>query len=170
MKAPDFIFGIGHRSGTNYLAHLLNLHPQFTSLDVIGQDYLFAPIDLLDDYAESIARHWNLGWSQGGQTRVLKKCLGKGLEQFLIENAEDSDEEFFSETEAVLKRLFAGWKCPGTNTTSRQRSMRPSSVLRRSSPTRAPRFTGSRSNAAAPSTPWEGHRCSPSTRNQGLPG
>jgi hypothetical protein len=101
MKAPVFVLGIGHRSGTNYLAHLLKLHPACTSLNKIGEDYLFAPIDLLDDYVESTVRHWNPEWNEGGRKSLLRKCLGNALNQFLRKNSKHPDKIVVTKTPSV---------------------------------------------------------------------
>ena len=47
MQASIFVLGIGHRSGTNYFARLLTLHPECTSPSRIVEDYLFATVNRL---------------------------------------------------------------------------------------------------------------------------
>jgi hypothetical protein len=108
VKPPVFILGIEHRSGTNYLAHLLSLHSECTSLDTVKEDYLLASIDLLDAYAQSTARCWNPEWDRSGRQKLLKECLGSGLKQFLAENAECASKVIVTKTPSVrnLDRAF----------------------------------------------------------------
>ena len=54
---PIFIQSTLGRSGTNYLARMLALHPQ-CSLSPIPEDYLLAESHWLADYVSAISKQW----------------------------------------------------------------------------------------------------------------
>ncbi|MHC5060984.1 MAG: sulfotransferase family protein [Planctomycetota bacterium] len=84
--SPVFILGITRRSGTNFLQNLLCLHPECYAGGVIHEDFLLSGAELLDKYANSVSRNWNLCWVEGKQccsSDAMCRYIGKGLTAFL---------------------------------------------------------------------------------------
>lgn len=81
-----FILGIMQRSGTNYLNNLLLLHPNCEYPGFVWEDYLIAPAEYLNKYAELVYNNWNPAW-KSRLTEImgpnpLLRCLGEGLRSF----------------------------------------------------------------------------------------
>jgi hypothetical protein len=79
-----FVFGIMHRSGTNYLRDLLTLHEQCRG-SRIHEDFLVANSCLLERYVDAVIYNWNSDWFQGAideEVAGVAKALGSGLEAF----------------------------------------------------------------------------------------
>jgi protein-tyrosine sulfotransferase len=79
-----FVFGIMHRSGTNYLRDLLALHEQ-CRCSRIHEDFLVANSCLLERYVDAVSKNWNSDWFQGAideEVAGVAKALGSGLEVF----------------------------------------------------------------------------------------
>lgn len=72
------------RSGTNFLADLLTIHPQCALPKPIWEDYVLRHAQLLEEYGRCTARHWNPGWgvSEAEETELLRS-LGDGILDFL---------------------------------------------------------------------------------------
>lgn len=83
---PVFLLGIMQRSGTNFLADLLRLHPDCRAGGVIWEDYLLAYAEPLVEYAHTVYRRWNPRWQVRetlGPEDVLCRDLGDALIAFL---------------------------------------------------------------------------------------
>jgi hypothetical protein len=83
---PIFIQGITERSGTNFLFHLLCLHPACDHGGPIWENHLLSRADLLARYAELLYREWNPAWKVEdgiGPPDLLLSHLGDGLIAFL---------------------------------------------------------------------------------------
>ena len=83
---PIFILGITERSGTNFLFHLLALHPDCESGGIVAEDYLLTRADLLVGYADAVYDTFNRDWRVDeiiGPRGVLLRHLGDGLIRFL---------------------------------------------------------------------------------------
>jgi protein-tyrosine sulfotransferase len=83
---PVFIMGISERSGTNFLFHLLCLHPDCEPGGPIWENYLTLHLDLLVRYAEAVYKEWNPNWNVErliGPPDVLLQHLGDGVLSFL---------------------------------------------------------------------------------------
>lgn len=80
------LLGIMQRSGTNFLAHLIDLHPEVALHSVVHEDWLLYHADHLMRFAETVARRWHTsGWRIPGQaTDNLLTALGNGLTGYLI--------------------------------------------------------------------------------------
>jgi len=79
-----FLFGVIHRSGSNYLHRLLSLHPQIGRISTIREDFLTANSDLLDQYVKHIAEEWNDNWDPAGKAaNRLRNHLGIACLNFL---------------------------------------------------------------------------------------
>ena len=66
------------RSGTNFLATLLDKHPDCVQSPAgIWEDHLMRHSELLTNYAENTARSWNNKWGKSGSD--LLNSLGVGL-------------------------------------------------------------------------------------------
>ncbi len=57
--APIFILGISQRSGTNYLADLLSLHPDCGRPSPLWEDHVLGHAELLLSYARTLCRRWS---------------------------------------------------------------------------------------------------------------
>ncbi|MBI2221518.1 MAG: sulfotransferase [Acidobacteria bacterium] len=83
--SPVFIVGVMNRCGTNYLSHVLRLHPVFKLPGRIVEDYLLEHSDLLVRYVEKTGRSW--GQSTSVERRVFREQLlsriGDGILAFL---------------------------------------------------------------------------------------
>jgi hypothetical protein len=83
---PIFIYGILHRSGTNYLRNLVCLHPDCDFNGPVWEDWLISRSDLLVKYAKSTYGNWDPAWNvqkKLGGVELLCECLGNGLISFL---------------------------------------------------------------------------------------
>lgn len=84
FREPMFLLGISQRSGTNFLANLLCLHPDCSLPAPIQEDYVLHCARPLMDYADGLYASWVKGW---GITPSLKddlsRHLGYGLLSFL---------------------------------------------------------------------------------------
>jgi hypothetical protein len=62
---PEFaiILGILQRSGTNYLWNLLDQHPACARVVTIGEDFLLANADRLEDFVGSVTGYWDAKWA-----------------------------------------------------------------------------------------------------------
>jgi protein-tyrosine sulfotransferase len=89
---PVFIHGITERSGTNFLFHLLCLHPGCDAGGPIWENYLLNDSDLFGRYVDSIYREWNAEWRVGeriGPPDLLLNYLGNALIAFLNQQKGD---------------------------------------------------------------------------------
>lgn len=81
---PVFIVSPMQRCGTNFLAHVLRLHPSFQLPDRIWEDYLLHNADLLDEYVVKTTLRWR---SELGDVRDVRETLlaelGQGILSFL---------------------------------------------------------------------------------------
>ncbi|MCM0147493.1 sulfotransferase [Photobacterium galatheae] len=87
MARLCFLLGIMPRSGTNYFANLLNLHPHCHHNAPIYEDFLVSQSGYLHFFARQVARHWSQHWDPDRKvltTTNLMQCLGNGLQQFLL--------------------------------------------------------------------------------------
>jgi hypothetical protein len=82
---PIFIIGIRARSGTNYLSHLLRLHPDCCDVPApIWEDFLLYHADLLARYATSTYSHWHHWVVREGLEEKLEDKLLQGIGDGLI--------------------------------------------------------------------------------------
>jgi len=107
--APIFILGIHGRSGTNFLADLLCLHPDCGIPAPIMEDYLVCHSDLLVRYAESVYWHWSRKPSFGVDESfadLLYQSIGNGLISFLT--SQINEKRLVTKTPSVgnLKYFF----------------------------------------------------------------
>jgi protein-tyrosine sulfotransferase len=83
-----WILGILQRSGTNYLRDLIELHPDCQTADPIGEDFLVANADKLQQYARGVAGDWNPDWDKDGKLQhELLLSLGEACVSFLTSRA-----------------------------------------------------------------------------------
>ena len=80
-----FILGVSQRSGTNYLARLLQCHADCGSPAMpLAEDHLLGPADLLTRYADAVTRRWHPNWGEQDPARTdLEVHIGTGLLSFL---------------------------------------------------------------------------------------
>lgn len=84
-EAPIFIQGVLFRSGTNYLARLLERHPDCV-LSTIPEDWLLSQSDHLIRYTRGVGGRWRWvkDWGLGEETeQALLRELGAALLGFL---------------------------------------------------------------------------------------
>ena len=80
-----FLLGVMGRSGTNFLYHLLGLHPKCCGTrGPVWEDFVLAEAHRLDAYARAVRSRWSADWGGGDENEArLRQCLGTGLEAFL---------------------------------------------------------------------------------------
>jgi hypothetical protein len=83
--APILVVGISRRSGTNFLASLLQLHPDCATPEPpLLEDHLLRDAQLLHDYAHRASERWPHRWGDRDAARArLERHLGDGLGAFL---------------------------------------------------------------------------------------
>jgi hypothetical protein len=87
--APVFILSPAPRSGTNYLAHVLELYPSFQLPMLLWEDHVLAYAHLLDEYASRTGSIWKRDAGGSEDYRVgLLNHLGSGLLSFLVEHTD----------------------------------------------------------------------------------
>jgi hypothetical protein len=83
---PIFVLGIKERSGTNYLFHLLCLHPSVSHGGPIWENYILDRIDVLKEFVTYLFRTWHVNWDVSnavGSPQLLCELLGRSLVTFL---------------------------------------------------------------------------------------
>lgn len=84
--APIFIVGILPRSGTNFLSDLICLHPDCDKPSDIGEDFVTALSDPLQEYAERLTDRWNPPETPAEpQPDEVLQALGQGITQLINE-------------------------------------------------------------------------------------
>ena len=108
---PIFILGIMQRSGTNYLANLLDLHPDCILCGPVWEDGLLNYASHLSHYINSVYKQWNERWKvekKLGPPELLYECLGNGLIAFLNKQKEvyEDEKSIFSDRrfKTILKK------------------------------------------------------------------
>jgi hypothetical protein len=92
-RKPIFLHGILSRSGSNYLARLLELHPD-CALSTLPEDWFLADSHYLTRYAETLNQRWGreLAWNiepEAGEDLV--RHLGGALVSFLRSRSDPTD-------------------------------------------------------------------------------
>jgi hypothetical protein len=83
---PILLLGISERSGTNFLFHLLCLHPECDGGGPLWENYLTLHLEHLARYAEDVYAEWNVAWRVAesiGSAETLLDDLGSGLVRYL---------------------------------------------------------------------------------------
>lgn len=83
---PILILGISERSGTNFLFHLLCLHPECDGGGPLWENYLTLHLEQLVRFAEDVYGDWNVAWQVAesiGTAETLLDDLGGGLVRYL---------------------------------------------------------------------------------------
>jgi protein-tyrosine sulfotransferase len=92
-KATVYIMTPMQRCGTNHLADLLMLHPDFQLPKVLEEDFVFEHADLLYEYGERMYQRWKrLKWIDNPEEcrRLLELHLGQGLLSFLHNQVDEN--------------------------------------------------------------------------------
>ncbi len=105
-----FLLGISHRSGTNYLASLLEQHPEIGP-GPLPEDFLVAKLGVLSEYLDRVREEWSRRWDVNAGRRALASALAGGLEAFLCREAPPGVTRVLSRTPSVdgleyLRRFF----------------------------------------------------------------
>jgi hypothetical protein len=87
---PILVVGISRRSGTNFLASLLSMHPDTAApIAPVREDHLLRDAPLLRDYADRTAARWPLRWGDRETARTrLEQHLGDALAAFLADGVD----------------------------------------------------------------------------------
>jgi hypothetical protein len=89
---PVYIMSPMQRCGTNHLADILLLHPDFQLPKVLEEDFVFEHADLLCEYSEKMYQRWRrLKWIDNPDEfrRRLQLHLGQGILSFLVHQVDD---------------------------------------------------------------------------------
>lgn len=103
-KGPIFILGILGRSGTNYVSHLLDLHPDCTLLTALPEDWLLAESRNLDSFVQAVLKDWNghPEWNMEPDINLaLYRGVGQGLLAFLEDNQKDKNKRLVTKTPSI---------------------------------------------------------------------
>jgi hypothetical protein len=89
-SGPILVVGVSRRSGTNYLASLLTLHPDCAPPQrPLAEDHLLRDAPLLAEYAQRASARWPERWGdRAGGRRRLETHLGLALEAFLSDGVD----------------------------------------------------------------------------------
>jgi len=89
MQPPIFILGIMPRSGTNFLSDLLCLHPDCGKPGAIGEDFITASADRLQDYVDVVSDRWSPNAQPNRQDSApLLQAIGNGISGWLADRTD----------------------------------------------------------------------------------
>lgn len=90
-RSPVFILAPAPRSGTNYLANILILHPAFQIPTLIWEDHVLVYSQLLEQYVCETSKRWSseIGNKEEYRNDLLRH-LGGGILSFLCEHIEEN--------------------------------------------------------------------------------
>jgi hypothetical protein len=92
-KQPVYIMSPMMRCGTNHLADILLLHPDFQLPKVLEEDFVFEHADVLNEYSERTYQRWRrLNWIDDPEDcrRLLQLHLGQGILSFLGDQIDEN--------------------------------------------------------------------------------
>lgn len=92
-KPPVYIMSPMQRCGTNHLADVLMLHPEFQLPKVLDEDFVFEHAHLLYEYSEKMYQRWRqLKWIEdpGECRRQLQFHLGQGILSLLVSQIDEN--------------------------------------------------------------------------------
>jgi Sulfotransferase family len=92
-KSPVYIMTPMQRCGSNHLADLLMLHPDFQLPKVLEEDFVFEHVQLLHEYGEKTCQRWGrLGWINNPEKyrRQLESKLGQAILSFLVDQTDEN--------------------------------------------------------------------------------
>lgn len=98
------LLGVMPRSGTNFFVNQLRLHPSCKTPGPVWEDFLISKSGLLNRYIKEVAKSWDSYWfrhSDEDYSKKLKKAIGSGLEQFLLEQL---SKEGASENDVLISK------------------------------------------------------------------
>ena len=107
---PFFVLGISYRSGTNYLARLLEQHPRI-STGPVPEDFVAAKLPVMDDYVRRVTAEWNPRWGIESNRARLIAGISDGLQGFLTSSSEPGTRYVLNRTPSVsglahLRKFF----------------------------------------------------------------
>jgi len=112
-KNVCFLLGVMPRSGTNYLANLINCHNNVAMPGPIWEDFFISNSNKLSSFISSSFRSWNPSWDKERKIinkRLFLSCLGSGLLEYLNTQRanQDDDKLLLTKTPTVrnLKNYF----------------------------------------------------------------
>ena len=116
---PVFLIGIMMRSGTNYLADVLQvIDPELCMPRVLDEDFLLVHSDLLVDYTQRMQQKWmKLPWVANAETlqSTLLREIGNGLLRVLREGVEPGKAFAGKDAERDQRRQVL-WSFPSCTT------------------------------------------------------
>lgn len=83
-----FLLGILPRTGTNYVANLIECHQQAMAIGPLWEDFFVSNSEHLTKFADRSLRFWNKRWDEQGRLlnkRSLLNAIGRGLLSFINE-------------------------------------------------------------------------------------
>ncbi len=107
---PVFLLGIAHRSGTNYLAELLDHHAAIAA-SPLPEDFLVAKLPFLEEYVRRVRGEWSARWDTDNAVTAVRAALGRGLQDYLVSAAAPGTCRILARTPSVdglpeLRRYF----------------------------------------------------------------
>jgi len=89
--SPVFILSPAPRSGTNYLAHILLLNPDFQLPNLLWEDYMLMYSHLLEQYTSQTSKRWSKKIRENDDyQKSLLEHLGGGILSFLYKQVENN--------------------------------------------------------------------------------
>ncbi len=108
-----FLLGVMPRSGTNYLANLIECHQDVIAPGPVWEDFFVSNSTRLESFVSYSKKYWNPNWDKEQRLLTgdkLLNCIGDGLLGFLNQqrNEEQSAELLLAKTPTVrnIKNFF----------------------------------------------------------------
>jgi hypothetical protein len=104
-----FLLGIMPRSGTNYLANLMECHSDVIIPGPVWEDFFVSNSDKLNAFIKSSKKYWNPSWDRDNKLLSKDKllnCLGTGLLSFLdLQRTEQQTEQLLVAKTPTVRNL-----------------------------------------------------------------
>ena len=88
-----FVFGVIHRSGSNFLHRLISMHPDVASVETVLEDNITSYLGDLETFTNRVVHSWNRElWDPNGEVaNRFNYHMAKGCLEFLREQADAFD-------------------------------------------------------------------------------
>lgn len=116
MEHSILLLGISHRSGTSFVSHLMELHPD-CAVSPISEDFIISESNDLVRFARRVSRRWKPFWKERRPAEdVICEFLGRGLLALLRSRTTNGGKRrLFTKTPDVrnlplVRKIFPGCK------------------------------------------------------------